>query len=401
MNRAASRVPVILGGAALTRAYVEQDLRARLSTARSTTRNDAFEGLSIVGRICEQARRGVPVAARAAAAGASAGATTSVLEPAPAAAPVLDDQHGRDERELAAAGVADSERPRAFSIRERPVPRDEAHEPATTLASVAVPDAPFFGTRVLEDVPLKSIVPFVNERLLFQFQWGFRRGTKSEAQWQALVDEHARPAYRELLERCAKEKILQPKAVYGLFPCQSVGETVVIYDETATRELARLWFPRQPRGPRRGIADFFRPISSGEKDVIGLQLVTVGREASDVARAWFRANRYRDYLYLHGLSVEMAEALAEYVHRQIRSDLAIAGDDAREMSKLLHQGYRGSRYSFGYPACPDLSMQAVLNRLLRADRIGVTLSEEYQLEPEQSTSAIVVHHPDAKYFSVG
>jgi 5-methyltetrahydrofolate--homocysteine methyltransferase len=305
------------------------------------------------------------------------------------------------EREAVAAGVTDAERPRAFSIRERPVPRDESHQPPAELAKVPVPDAPFFGTRVLDHVPLKSIVPFLNEQLLFQFQWGFRRGNKSAAQWQAEVDLHARPAYRELLERCAKEQILQPKAIWGLFPCQSVGETVVIYDETATRELARLWFPRQARGPRRCIADFFRPVESGEKDVIGLQLVTVGRQASDVARTWFRANRYRDYLYLHGLSVEMAEALAEYVHRQIRSDLGIAGEDARDLGKLLHQGYRGSRYSFGYPACPDLSMQAVLNRLLRAERIGVTLSEEFQLEPEQSTSAIVVHHPQAKYFSVG
>ncbi len=363
MNRLGIALPVVLGGAALTRQYVDRDLRAIYRGPLSYAR-DAFEGLDVVGRICAGAKAAAPVAAR----------------PAP---------------------VVEEGPQRAFSIRERPVPRDEAHEPATRLASVAVPDAPFFGTRVLESVPLKSIVPFVNERLLFQFQWGFRRGTRSEAEWQAMVDAHARPAYRELLERCAREEILEPKAVFGLFPCQSVGETVVLYDETATRELARLWFPRQPRGPRRCIADFFRPVESGEKDVIGLQLVTVGRRASDVARTWFRANRYRDYLYLHGLSVETAEALAEYVHRQIRSDLGIAGDDAREMSKLLHQGYRGSRYSFGYPACPDLSMQETLNRLLGAERIGVTLSEEFQLEPEQSTSAIIVHHPQAKYFSVG
>jgi len=174
----------------------------------------------------------------------------------------------------------------------------------------------------------------------------------------------------------------------------------VIFDPTGTHEIERVPFPRQSKGARRCIADFFRPIDSGERDVIGLQLVTVGQRASDIARTWFRANHYRDYLFLHGLSVEMAEALAEYVHRQIRSDLGIVGDDAREMGKLLHQGYRGSRYSFGYPACPDLSQQATLNRLLGAERIGVTLTEESQLEPEQSTSALVVHHPQAKYFSV-
>jgi len=384
MNRLGVATPVILGGAALTRQYVEKDLRALYRGPLSYAR-DAFDGLEIVGRLCAEPRRAVaaPAAAALVAAPAAAGL------PAAAAAPDGDELLSGEERQ------------RAFSIRERPVPRDEAHVPAPQLAAVAVPDAPYFGTRVLDKVPLQSIVPFLNERLLFQFQWGFRRGTRSEAQWQEQVEAHARPAYRELLERCAKEGILQPQAVFGLFPCQSVGETVVIYDETATRELARLWFPRQARGARRCIADFFRPAESGEKDVIGLQLVTVGRQASDVARAWFRANHYRDYLYLHGLSVEMAEALAEYVHRQLRSDLGIAGDDAREMTRLLHQGYRGSRYSFGYPACPDLSMQAVLNRLLRAERIGVTLSEEFQLEPEQSTSAIVVHHPQAKYFSVG
>lgn len=259
---------------------------------------------------------------------------------------------------------------------------------------------PFFGTRVIEKIPLQSLVPLINERLLFQFQWGFKRGPRSEQEWLAQLEEHARPAYIELLKRCAKEEILEPKAIYGLFPCQSVGETVIVYDETATRELARMYFPRQQRGARRCIADFFRPENSGEMDVIGIQLVTVGQRASDIARTWFRANRYRDYLYLHGLSVEVAEALAEYVHRQIRSDLGIAGDDARDLGALLRQGYRGSRYSFGYPACPDLAMQAVLNKLLGARRIGVTLSEEFQLDPEQSTSAIVVHHPSAKYFAV-
>jgi 5-methyltetrahydrofolate--homocysteine methyltransferase len=396
MNRLGVTLPVVLGGAALTRQYVEKDLRAVYRGPLHYAR-DAFEGLALAAKICAKAAEPA-VAAKASAA----------LEPAAVGTATIDGA-SVDSAEVAAArdearegaGLAESDRPRAFSMRERPVPRDDAHVPQVELAKVAVPDVPFFGTRVIDSVPLQSLVPLVNERLLFQFQWGFKRGNRSEAEWKAMVDEHARPAYRELLERCAKERILQPKAIYGLFPCQSVGETVVVYDETATHELARMWFPRQSRGPRRCIADFFRSVDSGEKDVIGIQLVTVGQSASDVARTWFRANRYRDYLYLHGLSVEMAEALAEYVHRQVRSDLGILADDARETSKLLHQGYRGSRYSFGYPACPDLTMQKTLNDLLRASRIGVTLSEEFQLDPEQSTSAIVVHHPQAKYFSVG
>ena len=392
MNRLGVKLPVVLGGAALTRAYVERDLRAIYKGPLSYAR-DAFEGLDIAGRICGGAKP-----AEVAKAGAGVGAANATTA---ADATRRDLQlEARVEGEAERARVAPGELPRVFSLRERPVPHDEAHAAPAELPIVPVPDVPFFGTRVIEKIPLQSLVPLINERLLFQFQWGFKRGQRSEKEWLTQLEEHARPAYVELQKRCAKEEILEPKAIYGLFPCQSIGETVIVYDETATRELARMFFPRQQRGARRCIADFFRPSSSGEMDVIGIQLVTVGQRASDIARTWFRANRYRDYLYLHGLSVEVAEALAEYVHRQVRSDLGIAGDDARDLGALLRQGYRGSRYSFGYPACPDLAMQAVLNKLLGARRIGVTLSEEFQLDPEQSTSAIVVHHPGAKYFSV-
>jgi len=395
MNRLGIDLPVILGGAALTRGYVERDLRSIYKGPLSYAR-DAFEGLDLAGRICGGAKEKAKAASASAKAGATATATAKVAEETR-----RDEQlEARVAAEATGASVAAAEMPRVFSLRERPVPHDEAHEPPAALPKVAVPDAPFFGTRVVDKIPLQSLVPLINERLLFQFQWGFKRGQRSEKEWLAQIDEHARPAYLELLKRCAKEEILQPKAIYGLFPCQSVGETVIVYDETATREVARMYFPRQRGGARRCIADFFRPVDSGEMDVIGIQLVTVGQSASDIARTWFRANHYRDYLYLHGLSVEVAEALAEYIHRQIRSDLAIAADDARDLGALLRQGYRGSRYSFGYPACPDLSMQTVLNRLLGAHRIGVTLSEEFQLDPEQSTSAIVVHHPNAKYFAV-
>jgi 5-methyltetrahydrofolate--homocysteine methyltransferase len=373
MNRLGIALPVILGGAALTRRYVEHDLRA-IYKGPLWYAKDAFEGLALAREVCEKAKEPALVAA-AAAVGSGVEADAPHLAPMTTA-------------------------PRVFSLRERPVPVDDGHEHAAALKEVAVPDAPFFGTRVVDGISLQAILPFLNERLLFQFQWGFKRGNKSEAQWNAEIDRHARPAYHDLVRRCQSEQILEPKAVYGFFPCNRDGDAVVIFDPTGTHEIERLPFPRQQRGARRCIADFFRPIDAGERDVIGVQLVTVGQRASDIARTWFRANHYRDYLYLHGLSVEAAEALAEYIHRQIRSDLGIVGDDARELSKLLHQGYRGSRYSFGYPACPDLALQKVLNRLLGAERIGVTLSEEDQLDPEQSTSAIVVHHPQAKYFSV-
>ncbi|MSR45460.1 MAG: methionine synthase [Planctomycetes bacterium] len=395
MNRLGITLPVVLGGAALTRSYVERDLRAIYKGPVSYAR-DAFEGLALAAKICGAAKAKLEVATVNQATGAAADAGSSVSDDVR-----RDEQlEARVATEATVANVAPAELQRVFSLRERPVPHDEAFQAPAALPVVPVPDVPFFGTRVIEKIPLQSLVPLINERLLFQFQWGFKRGTRSEAQWKADLEEHARPAYIELLKRCAADEILQPKAVYGLFPCQSIGETVIVYDETATREIARMYFPRQLRGARRCIADFFRPVDSGEMDVIGVQLVTVGQRASEIARSWFRANRYRDYLYLHGLSVEIAEALAEYVHRQIRSDLAIGGDDARDLGAMLRQGYRGSRYSFGYPACPDLAMQTVLNRLLGAHRIGVTLSEEFQLDPEQSTSAIVVHHRSAKYFAV-
>ncbi|MBL8843474.1 MAG: methionine synthase [Planctomycetes bacterium] len=403
MNRLGIALPVVLGGAALTRSYVERDLRAIYKGPLHYAR-DAFEGLDLAGKICGAANAASAAEQAAPPHGAAlhGAAAASAASGATASGATREDER-RDATaaaEAASAGLAPVELPRTFSLRERPISWDESQVPPAALATVAVPDVPFFGTRVVEKIPLQSLVPLLNERLLFQFQWGFKRGAHSEAEWKAQMEEHARPAYLELLKRCAQEEILQPKAIYGLFPCQSVGETVIVYDETATREVARMYFPRQVRGARRCIADFFRSQESGEMDVIGIQLVTVGQRASDIARTWFRANRYRDYLYLHGLSVEMAEALAEYIHRQIRSDLGIAGDDARDLGALLRQGYRGSRYSFGYPACPDLSMQAVLNRLLGAERIGVTLSEEFQLDPEQSTSAIVVHHSQAKYFAV-
>jgi 5-methyltetrahydrofolate--homocysteine methyltransferase len=387
MNRLGITLPVILGGAALTRHYVEHDLRAIYKGPLWYAR-DAFEGLAISADVCDPAKREAIAAAKA------RDAEVAVLAASAAAASVAAANRAEE------ATIAPSDAPRVFSIRERPVPVDERRDAHTELLEHAVPDVPFTGTRVVEGISLQAILPFLNERLLFQFQWGFKRGTRSETEWNAEIDAHARPALRDLLKRCAEEKILEPKAVYGFFPCNRDGDAVVIFDPTGTHEIERVPFPRQSKGARRCIADFFRPIDSGERDVIGLQLVTVGQRASDIARTWFRANHYRDYLFLHGLSVEMAEALAEFVHRQIRSDLGIVGDDAREMSKLLHQGYRGSRYSFGYPACPDLSQQATLNRLLGAERIGVTLTEESQLEPEQSTSALVVHHPQAKYFSV-
>ena len=203
-----------------------------------------------------------------------------------------------------------------------------------------------------------------------------------------------------MLDLTEEQDILRPQAAYGYWKCASQGNDVILFGEDGETEVARFALPRQNREGGLCIADFLRDASDPQRDVIGLQLVTMGGRASDVARQWFAADRYQDYLYLHGFSVEMAEALAEYIHKRIRAELGFAAEDARDMHALLQQGYRGSRYSFGYPACPNLADQRQLLALLRAEEIGVALSEEDQLEPEQSTSAIVVIHPQAKYFSI-
>jgi 5-methyltetrahydrofolate--homocysteine methyltransferase len=258
---------------------------------------------------------------------------------------------------------------------------------------------PFWGARIIEAAP-KAIVPFVNERSLYQFQWGFRKQGRSLDDFLGWAKQELRPVMRRMLALCEAEGILKPQAAYGYWLAAGQGNELIIFDRDGSTELARFTLPRQPKEDGECIADFFRDVDDAERDVIAMQVVTVGQKASEHARAWFEDNRYQDYLYLHGLSVEMAEAMAEYVHKRIRAELGFAAEDDRDMEKMLSQGYRGSRYSFGYPACPKLEDQAPILSLLGAERIGLSLSEEFQLHPEQSTSAIVVLNPHAKYFSV-
>jgi len=240
----------------------------------------------------------------------------------------------------------------------------------------------------------------LNEQMLFTFHWGFKKAGRSLDEYWKWVDREVKPILKRLLEECERENILQPKAAYGYFKCASSGNDLILFDEGSSKEIARFSFPRQDKDGGICIADFFRDIESGERDVVAMQVVTAGQRVADVARGWFANNRYQDYLYLHGLGVEIAESLAEYMHKRIRAELGFGHEDERDMKKLLKQGYRGSRYSFGYPACPRLEDQWILLKLLEAERIGVTLSDEFQLHPEQSTSALVVHHPQAKYFNI-
>jgi 5-methyltetrahydrofolate--homocysteine methyltransferase len=256
---------------------------------------------------------------------------------------------------------------------------------------------------MVERIELDEVFPFINRNALFRGQWGLKPGALSEAEYESLLEREAVPALERLQSqaRADGDGFLQPKVVYGWFPCAAQGEDLVVYDPTDPgRALERFTFPRQKGGRTLCISDFFRPESSGERDVVGFTCVTMGPRASERAKALFESNRYTDYLYAHGFGVECAEALAELWHKRMRAELGIGHEDSPRIRELFQQKYRGCRYSFGYPACPDMSDQAKLWRLLQPERIGCTLTENWQIDPEQSTSALVVHHPGAGYFAV-
>ncbi|MBX7152455.1 B12-binding domain-containing protein [bacterium] len=265
---------------------------------------------------------------------------------------------------------------------------------------VDIPKVPFYGSRIIEDISLDDVFPYINEIALFRGQWQFTRGKMNVEEYEQFVKEKVRPVFDSLKLRCKNERLLIPKVTYGYFPCQSENDDLIVYQDDLKTEKLRFTFPRQHDGHYYCISDFFTSKESGRIDVIGCVLVTVGQQASDYSAKLFESNNYSDYLYFHGLSVETAEALAEYWHCRMRAEMGIQIADAKDVKKLFQQSYRGSRYSFGYPACPNLEDQTKLFQLLQPQRIGVSLTEEFHLVPEQSTSAIVVHHPEAKYFNV-
>jgi 5-methyltetrahydrofolate--homocysteine methyltransferase len=241
----------------------------------------------------------------------------------------------------------------------------------------------------------------VNKVALYRGQWGFKKGAMSDADYERQIAEEVEPIFNELARRCIAENILQPRVVYGYFPAASDGDDLIVFDPADRgREIERFSFPRQESRNRLCISDFFRSVETGETDTLGLMCVSMGSEVSRRAKELFEGNRYTEYLYMHGIGVECAEALAELWHKRMREEMGISGDDAAEIRKLFTQTYRGSRYSFGYPACPEMSDQEKLFRLLRPERIGCMLTDNWQIDPEQSTSALIVHHPQAKYFNV-
>ncbi|WP_368419639.1 methionine synthase [Rhodovarius sp.] len=368
MSRQGVDLPVLLGGAALTRNYVEDDCVQAYASGRVVYARDAFDGLHLMDKVMGNDFDGY-------------------------LGTIQSKRSGKAKNEKRVLGQAD---PRGFA----PVDVAYAQTRRRRVSAESTPPVPpFWGAKVMETDP-KALVPFINERSLYQFQWGFRKAGRSLDDFLGWAKQELRPVLKRMLTLTQEQDILKPQAIYGYWKCAGQGNDLILFEEDGVTEITRFNMPRQPKEDGDCIADFVRDIDDAQRDVIGLQVVTVGQKASDIAREWFEENRYQDYLYLHGLSVEMAEAMAEYCHKRIRAECGFAGQDELDIEKMLSQGYRGGRYSFGYPACPKLEDQEPLLRLLKAERIGVEISDEWQLHPEQSTSAIVLHHPRAKYFSV-
>ena len=348
-RRGLATTPVLLGGAALTRAYVEVDLRKRYEGPLFYCR-DAFAGLRIMDELTEHKTAGT-----------------------------LPETWGREVAERKVAATRSAPEADAVSTQRSDVATD-----------VPVPLPPFWGSRVVRGVPLDDIAALLNRTALFRTQWSFGRDNTQDAE----------AALRATMAMVREERLLAPAAVYGYYACNSSGNDLLIYEAPdSDTVVAKFTFPRQTAHRRLCISDFFRPVGSGERDVIAFSTVTMGPRVAERAAELFAEDRYTDYLYLHGLGVEMAEAMAEYFHQRIRAELGIAAGDADTPEELFRQGYQGSRYSFGYAACPNLEDRKQLFDLLDPGRIGLELSEEFQLHPEQSTDALIVHHPEAKYFN--
>ncbi len=420
MNERGINVPVILGGAALNRRYVDADL-IPLYNGKLFYARDAFDGLHAmdeltggqqsgessesVGSIESRALAAVHGSEPPAVAGGltqprdNAGSNSGLQPPATAGGSDFgleseEDLVGEDAK-LGAVAARISTRSAG----------DSTHTTRSDISQTTeIPIAPFYGSKVVEITDLNKVFGFINETALFKGQWQYKQGRKSPEEYQKILGETVYPKFSEIKAQAIREKLLEAKLVYGYFPCHSSGNDLIIYQDDGRTERMRFTFPRQPLEQRGGknlcLADYFASIDSGKADVVAFQLVTMGRKASEHSAKLFKTDNYTDYLLFHGLSVESAEALAEMWHKRVREEMGIAGSDAPELAKLFHQGYHGSRFSFGYPACPNLDDQTKLFELLGPERIGVELTEEFQLDPEQSTSAIIIHHPEAKYFNI-
>ena len=365
------RWPVILGGAALTRSFVEQDL-AEVFDGEVRYARDAFEGLKLMDTLVRIKR----------------GDTTATLP------------------ELKKRLV----NPQNLLVRTEP---EQMPSRSDVASDNRVPTPPFWGTRIVKGIALRDYSSFLDERATFMGQWGLKPGRQADgASYEELVETEGRPRLRYWLDRLQTDNLLEASVVYGYFPAYSEGNDTVILHHSADgatdggsggaalTERLRFSFPRQARDRHLCLSDFVKNREQQQIDVIPFQLVTMGSRIAEEANRLYRANQYRDYLELHGLSVQLTEALAEFWHSRVRDELGFSAEDPSEVEGLFKLDYRGARYSFGYPACPNLEDRIKLIELLKPERIGVELSEELQLHPEQSTDAMILHHPEAKYFSV-
>jgi 5-methyltetrahydrofolate--homocysteine methyltransferase len=368
LNQRNITLPVLLGGAALTRRYVEQELRP-ISKGAVFYAHDAFAGLKLM----EEIRRG------------TAGYEVEIKENEDGDSPT-----GSEAKiALMLAGEKD------------------VLLQSTVRTDVPIPPPPFWGTKVVDTISLEEVFPFVNETALFRGQWKMVRGTTGAEEYRKNMEENVLPEYERLKRLVKEERLLIPKVVYGYFPCRSEGNDLIIYRTDSpspavsdSEEWLRFTFPRQENDRFLCLSDYFASVGSKRIDTAAFFMVTMGERASEYSRMLFTSDRYKEYLYFHGLSVEMTEALAELWHKKIRAELGIGGKDAGEIKRLFSQGYQGSRFSFGYPACPNLEDHKKLFELLKPERIGVTLTDGWMLQPEQSTDAIIVHHPEARYFTI-
>jgi len=272
--------------------------------------------------------------------------------------------------------------------------------PKIVSRDIEIPTPPFWGTRIVTDIELNSIYEFLTESVLFHSRWGYQKGKLPREEYEALIEKIVKPEFESLKLRCRAEHLLQPQVIYGYFQCNSADEEVIIFEPDTERELTRFYLPRQQKAPYHSIADYILPIESGKRDVLPLQIATVGKIASRESHRLYQANAYKEYLLFHGLSVETAEALAEYWHQQIRLELKIAENNGADIKELVAQKYRGKRFSFGYPSCPNLTENRKLLQLLDSARIDVSVTAGEQMVPEQTTSAFIIHHPQAKHFSL-
>lgn len=385
INERELKIPVVLGGAALTRRYVENDL-SKIYNGNVSYAANAFDGL----RFMEKMKSG------------------EFTETKKSKVSLIEEDEAQKETLVGSDAKVSLYEKENVKITNK----------ITRLESF--PRPPFWGAKLVTDIQLEEIFPYINQTALFRGQWQYRKKNKSDEEYQIILEEKVLPVFENLQNEIKEKKLLKPEVVYGYFPAKSEGNDLIIYvpksydkthiintwnyngeiNKNDLKEYLRFNFPRQSDKQHLCIADYITPIDSEKFDVVAFQVVTVGKIATEYSQQLFKDDHYTDYLYFHGMSVETAEALAEYWHKKIREELGIADRDAKDIKKLFQQGYRGSRYSFGYPACPNLEDQLKLFQLLDPSRIDVSLTEEYQMIPEQSTSAIIIHHPEARYFLI-